>query len=743
MIAAQATSDIAAAAPQGGSDAARSVAGFVQIEGDTCWLHLLVDGVHCSACISSIEGRLRREPPVTDARVNLSLRRLSVAWRGDERYADRIASMIEQLGYRVAPFDPEHLARVDDRTGRELLRALAVAAFASSNVMMLSLAVWAGQAQDMPQATQLLFQWLAALVTLPAVAVAGWPFFRSAIQAVRAGRTNIDVPIALGVILTTAVSVSELVRHGHDVYFDSAAALLFVLLIGRYLDFRVRARSRSAVERLLMLKAHGAAVCRLDGRVEIIPANAVQPGMIVLVRAGERIPVDGCVVDGAADLDVSIVTGESLPHPVAVGDAVLAGSINGASALRIRATQTVDRSHLAEIVRLVEEAELRRGPAVTLADKVSGFWTPAVHGLALLTLASWWWFGQADFATASLHAVSVLIIACPCAIGLAVPAVQVVATGALLRNGVLVRSGDALERLAGISHVVFDKTGTLTAGHPRIVEWPQDREAIAVAASLAAASSHPAAKAIREADPHAIPPANTIEHSGLGVSVAGKDGETRLGRASFCGVADRAEDAASEIWLTRPGHAPTRFRFEDSERPDAKTVVDGFQRSGIAPSLLSGDRRAAVEGIARRLGISDAQSGLLPQDKLHQLEVWRQQGRRVLMIGDGLNDAPALAAAYVSASFTHGAPASQSAADIVLPADRFNSILTAFTVARRAVRIIYQNLGLAVLYNIVLIPVAMAGLVTPLGAAIAMAASSLTVTLNALRTSYFRTGDAA
>jgi len=715
------------------NETAHAVSGFVQAEGDGCRLHLLVDGAHCAACISTIENRLQRDPAVTDARLNLSLRRLSVAWRGDKSHADRIAAAVEQLGYRVAPFDPEHLTRIDDRTGRELLRALAIAAFASSNVMMLSLAVWAGQAQDMPQGTQLLFQWLAALVTLPAVAIGGRPFFRSALQAIRAGRTNIDVPIALGILLTTTISVVELARHGRDVYFDSAAALLFVLLIGRYLDFRVRARSRGAVERLLMLKAHGAAVCHEDGRIEMLPADAVAPGMIVLVRAGERIPVDGRVTEGRAALDVSIVTGESIPQSVSPGDRVLAGSINGASALRIRAANTIDRSHLAEIVRLVEQAELKRGPALTLADRVARIWTPAVHGAAFLTLMGWWLFADASFATALLYAVSVLIIACPCAIGLAVPAVQVVATGALLRKNILVRSGDALERLARIDHVAFDKTGTLTEGRARITEWPRDKDAIVVAASLAAASTHPAAQAIHSAYPDGIPPKNTTEHAGLGISAITPEGEIRLGRASFCGIADAGCNHGSEIWLSRPGFTPERFGFEDPLRKESLHVIERLRAKGFIPSLLSGDREPVVRTLARRLGIEDAHGGLLPKDKLRLLEDWRENGRRVLMVGDGLNDAPALAAAYVSASFTHGAPASQSAADIVLPSDRLDTILTTWLTARRAVRVIYQNLGLAALYNVALIPVAMLGFVTPLGAAVAMAASSLTVTLNALR----------
>lgn len=711
----------------------RSVTAFVDPCATGGRIHLLVEGVHCAACIRAVEGALTSDPAVRSARLNLTLRRLTVEFSGAPEYADALARRVEALGYDVAPFDPAHLERVDDQTGRMLLRALAISAFASSNVMMLSLAVWAGQAQDMAPATQSLFQWLSAVVTLPAVALGGRPFFRSAWRAVRGGHTNIDVPIALGILLTTAMSLVELLRQGRDVYFDSATALLFVLLVGRYLDFRVRARARGAVERLLMLRAYGAAVCRDDGRVEIVPADQVRVGMVVLVRAGERLPVDGRVVEGRSSLDVSIVTGESLPVDVAPGRDVLAGSVNGGGVLRIRATHAIDRSHLAEMVRLVEQAEAQRGPAVALADRVARLWTPVIHGIALATFLGWWLGVGVGPADALLHAVSVLIIACPCAIGLAVPAVQVVATGALLKRGVLLRSGDALERLAVIDAVVFDKTGTLSEGQPQVVSWPQDAEAIRCAASMAAGSRHPLARAISAAVPGVVPAADVVEWPGQGLALNDAGGECRLGSASFCGVAQGETSSHSEVWLTRPGHAHARFAFADPPRADAACVLGDIRARGLGVTLLSGDRAEAVAAFAAQVGLEEARGALLPADKMAHLNDACQAGRRVLMVGDGLNDAPALAAAHVSASFTHGAGASQSAADIVLPSQRLAALVEAIDIARRALRIIRENLVLAALYNVALVPVAVLGLASPLGAALAMAASSLTVTLNALR----------
>jgi Cu2+-exporting ATPase len=719
--------------PQRPPDLQRSISAFVEEDGDQKRLHLLVEGAYCAACIQTIEGRLTADPIITEARLNLTLRRLTVTWKGDRHHANNIVESVEAIGYHVTPFDPEHLTQVDLQSGRELLRALSVAAFASSNIMMLSLAVWAGQMQDMAPATQSLLQWISALVTLPAIAVAGRPFFRSALRAILGGHTNIDVPVAIGVLSITVMSLVELVRHGHDVYFDSAPTLLFVLLIGRYLDFRVRARSRAAIERLLMLKAHGAAVCRDDGHIDVLPAAAVEAGMIVLVKAGERVPIDGFITEGCSELDVSIVTGESLPVSVAPGAPVLAGSINGAAALRLQATNTIDRSYLAEIVRLVEMAETSRGPAVTIADRAARIWTPIVHGVALLTFTGWCLFTNTGAVTALLHAVTVLIIACPCAIGLAVPAVQIVATGMLLKQGILLRSGDALERLASVDHVAFDKTGTLSEGRPILLSLPEDCETLRTAASLAAASRHPLAQAIAQNAPDVPPAIGVIEFPGQGLSLLTALGEIRLGRASFCGVGYEIEDEATEVWLTRPGQPRVRFTFEDLPRKDARHAIEELRARSLKIAILSGDRKPTVARFAENLNIDEVHGGLTPAEKIELIEHWRSEGRRVLMMGDGLNDAPALAAAFVSASFTHGAPASQSAADIILPSDRLETIGVVHASAVRAIRIIRQNLVLAALYNIALVPLAIIGLVTPLGAAIAMSASSLTVTLNALR----------
>ncbi len=709
-------------------------------QGNEQQLDLLVEGVHCANCIRKIETRLSEDSSITHARVNLTLRRLSVVWTGLADHAEAIGEAVKNLGYKVAPYDAGSLVASNERTGRELLRSLAIAGFASANVMMLAWAVWVGQAQDMPENTQAFFNWLSALIAVPALVLAGRPFFRSAFGALRARRTNIDVPIVAALVLATAISMMELMRQGAHIYFDSASMLLFVLLIGRYLDFRVRAHSREAIERLAMMRAEHATILLADGHRSIIAANSVEPGMRIFVAPGETLPVDGVIEEGATSLDRAAVTGETLPELVGPGDDVLAGCVNGAEPFVFMATKPAADSHLSQILRLVEQAQLHKGSAATLADRLSAIWTPLVHGVALITLIGWWLIVGVDLPTALLHAVTVLIMACPCAIGLAIPAVQVAAIGGLLRQGILVRSGDALDRLASIDQVVFDKTGTLTSGRPELVEVPADPKVLYVAASLARGSRHPFARSIATYSGPDGPVEDRFETVGGGVTGIVDGNRAWLGSAAFCGIEDASFEAQSEVWIRSSAFAPARFALADPVRADAAETIDAFRNTGIGIVMLSGDRQAPVEHCAEVLGISDYRSGLKPDAKAALLSHRTLVGARPLMIGDGLNDAPALAEAHVSASFGHGVPATQVVADFVLPADQLSSIVMTYRTARKAAGILRQNLCFAAGYNLVLIPVAVLGFASPLIAAAAMSASSIIVTLNALRAQPSRKG---
>ncbi len=702
-------------------------------------LTLAVDGLQCGACVWLIESVLTRQPDVLTGRVNMTSRRLKLAWRGAAAEADRLVGLIEGLGYRLVPFDAASLSAAQDRTGRALLRALAVAGFAAGNVMLISIGIWAGDTagllHDMGPATRDLLHWVSALIALPAIAYAGRPFFASAIAALRYGRTNMDVPISLGVLLVSGISLQQTLTGGAHTYFNSAATLLFFLLVGRVLDHRARGQARATAEQLLTLRATDIAVLQPDGSTRRCPQQSVAPGDRVLVAAGERIGVDGTVEQGSSALDASLVTGESLPIQAAPGAAVFAGTLNLEAPLTVRATASGGSTLLAECVRLIEAAEARRNRFVVLADRVARRYAPVVHAIALLTFAWWWLVAGVGAGQALLTASAVLIITCPCALALAVPAVQVIATSRLFRAGTLLKSATALERLAEIDTVVFDKTGTLTEPNLSLSADGVDPEALRVAASLAANSRHPLARALVAAAGPVVPVAGVEEHRGQGLAA----GSIRLGSRGFCAgpgldPADApAEASGPELWLARPGQAPIHFTFRERLREDAATTIDQLRALGLDIHLLSGDRAGAVAPLAATLGIDEWQAGCTPVQKVAAIEAMRAAGHQVLMVGDGLNDSPSLAAASVSASPATAADLSQTVADVVVQGKHLAPIVLAVRIARSARQVMRQNLALSIGYNALMVPLAMAGLVTPWLAAAAMSSSSLLVIANSFR----------
>ncbi|MFZ5780562.1 MAG: copper-translocating P-type ATPase [Pseudomonadota bacterium] len=696
---------------------------------DQAELDLLVDGLDCAACVWLLESLLARNPTMLRARANLSTRRLSLRWQGTPADADNHVGLVAALGFRPAPYDIVAATDKDDAEARDLMRSLAVAGFAAANVMLLSVAVWSGHDGSMGGATRTLFHWLSAAIALPAVAYAGRPFFRSAWAALKAGRTNMDVPISIGVTLACVVSLHEAWAGQQHAYFDSAVTLLFFLLIGRYLDRRARGRARHAVRALLALADRSATVVHADGATMQRRVDQLVAGDMLLVAPGERLGADGAVVDGWSSMDAALVSGESLPQPVEPGSRVFAGMINLAAPIRVRVTAAGRHTLLSEIVRLVEAAERGRSRFVALADRVARAYAPVVHLTALLTFLGWFLIGGLPWDRALLVATAVLIITCPCALALAVPIVQVVAGSRLLRRGVLLLSPTALERIARIDHVVLDKTGTLTLGRPELVEGGADRAALDAAAGIAANSRHPLAQALVRAAGGAAPVAGVTEHPGQGLEWKG----LRLGSARFCGIALPVDDGLSELWLTRSGLPPSRFAFADRLRPDAGQAVAELRRRGIAVELLSGDRRTAVARAAAEAGIDKWRAETTPAAKAERLAALAAEGKRVLMVGDGLNDAPALAAAHASISPATAAEATQNAADAVFQGDGLAPLVEIIDVARRADGLVRQNLALALLYNLAAVPLAILGSVTPLVAAVAMSSSSLLVIGNALR----------
>jgi len=697
---------------------------------------LVVENMHCGACITTVEQALKRTKGVCDARVNLSGRRANVTFDAAVTGVQSMIDALDRVGYRAAE-SVETADEQDARRADDLLRRLGVAGFAAANVMLLSVSVWAGAVSDMDQSAADLFHWLSALIAMPSIAYAAQPFFRSAAAALKARRLNMDVPISLGILLATGMSLFQTIRGTDHVYFDAAIMLTFFLLIGRFLDEQVRLKARGAAENLIGLKALTASVVGLDGTVERRPARTLAPGMMIEVAAGERIAVDGRIAVGTTEIDESLITGETLPRWASVGAEVHAGTVNMTRPITVEATATDDRTLLAEIARLMGAAEQARGHYVRLADRAARVYAPAVHLLGAATLLGWMVAG-AGWEAALTNAIAVLIITCPCALALAVPAVQVAATSRLFGRGVIVKAADGLERIAEVDAVVFDKTGTLTLGEPELENGPEISDAtLAAAASLAAASRHPYSRAVVKAARErglAIsrrPEVREVPGSGLVAGAAGR--EIRLGSEAWVRGVDGAAPSGGSLWFSDGEGRFTPLRFQDRVRKDAHEVVERLRRGGYEIYLLSGDRREAVAEAARVAGIETWWAGVRPDGKIAALEKLKSAGRKVLMVGDGLNDAPALAAAHASLSPATAADISQTAADAVFQGDLLEPVCNALSVAQASQGMSLQNFAIAIGYNVFFVPLAMTGHVTPLIAALAMSMSSIAVTVNALR----------
>lgn len=701
-------------------------------------LDLAIEGIDCAACIDEIEGGLCRLNGTVDARLNYTTHRLAVQWRDDTLPPSAILEELQRLGYRAHPYQARLVEEEETRRSQWLLKCLAVAGFASMNIMLLAVSVWSGNVTDITPETRDFFHWLAAFIALPAVAYAGQPFFRSAMSALKAKRTNMDVPITIGILLALTMSVVETINHAENTYFDSVVMLLFFLLCGRYLDQAMRRRTRAVAGNLAALRAEVAHRIDGNGEATLVPTAALNPGDHVLVRPGERIAVDGKVISGRSELDESLVTGETTRRPAVSGDHVYAGSMNYDGTLTVEVTAAGKGTLLDDVERLLESAAAAKSRYVQLADKVARAYAPVVHATAAITALMWIAMGSSVH-DAIITAVAVLIITCPCALALAVPVVQVVAAGTLFRSNVFLNSGDALERLASIDTIVFDKTGTLTLPEMRVANANSIRsDLLEAAARLALSSHHPLASAVAQEAKERRPYVEVTEEAGQGVRALVHGEEMRLGSPAFCDAADLAAEAAckeadvSVIAFAR-GHERAILLVRQTLRPDAAVTIEALRSLGVDCRILSGDRPDAVAPVAAALGIRDWGGGAKPADKIAAIQALKSNGRKVLMVGDGLNDAPALAAADVSISPITAADITQAQADAVFLGDKLSPVLDALAISRRARMLMRQNLMIALVYNLVAVPLAFLGYVTPLVAALAMSGSSGLVTLNALR----------
>jgi len=701
-------------------------------------IDLAVEGVSCAGCMSKIERGLSAIPDVTLARVNLTDRRVALEWKPGTLDPGRFIDRLAELGYKAYPFETVSAEAKEAEQSRFLLRCLGVAAFATMNVMMLSIPVWSGNGSDMLPEQRDFFHWLSALIALPAAAYAGQPFFRSAYRALSTRNVNMDVPISIGVTLALGMSVVETFNHAEHAYFDAAIMLLTFLLVGRVLDQNMRRKTRAVAGNLAALKAETAAKFIGSDEISEVPVAAIRAGDVVLLRPGERCAVDGTVIEGRSEIDQSLITGETLYVPAGQGTPVYAGSLNISGTLRVKVSAASEGTLLAEISRLLDNALQARSRYMRLADRASRLYAPVVHATALLTVLGWVLIG-ASWHDAIVTGVAVLIITCPCALGLAIPTVQTVASGAMFSSGVLLNAGDAIERLAETDHVIFDKTGTLTLPELEVVnaaEIPPD--VFALAGQLALSSHHPLAAAVAQAAGAKSPLLGAVEEPGQGVRTRVSDVEIRLGRPSFCGAEQLAvqeaklDPEASVVAFSR-GEEKYLFCVRQALRPDAKAIMSELKLRNIAVEILSGDREPAVAAAAKAIGVDEWRAGVTPADKIARIEELKHRGLRVMMVGDGINDAPSLAAAHVSMSPISAAHLSQATADLVFLGKPLAPVLAAIDYARKALRLMRQNLWLAVGYNMLAVPLAISGMVTPLIAAAAMSGSSILVMVNALR----------
>ncbi|MBF0400617.1 MAG: heavy metal translocating P-type ATPase [Magnetococcales bacterium] len=709
---------------------------------------LMVDGIHCAACIWLNEQILRQLPGVEEVWINFATHRAQVRWDPSRLSLSDIIGTVRRIGYQAEPYDPSQSEQGRSRKDKALLARLGVAAFGAANVMFIAVALYAGYFQGMERDAKQFFHWISLLLATPVILFSGGVFVRGAWNGLRMGHLNMDLPIALGAWVTYGYSVVVTLRQSGEVYFDSVTMFLFVLLTGRFLESVARSKAAAAMERLLNLEPRQALVLR-EGVQYTIPVREVRLGEQVLVKPGERIPVDGTLVSGCTSVDESLLTGESLPVSKKAGDALIGGSLNLDGAITLTAVRVGDDTALVRILRLVERAQGERPPIQGMADRVAARFVAVVLSLAAITLAFWLWW---DPAQALENAVAVLIITCPCALGLAAPVAMTVAMGAAARQGILVKNGETLERLQKVTCTVLDKTGVVTMGVPRVecllpVAGMDERHLLSTAAAVEQYSEHPLGRAIfrafQERDWGTAEQLEQVRNvPGLGLEAYRQGQLLRVGRAEFVlgGGAGPLpvpqEDPDHPLTWTACGEAGRLLGWiglGDTPKANAAEVVAALAQMGLSTLLLSGDRQGVVAHMGRLIGVERVISDVLPEGKEQVIAQLQQAGEMTAMVGDGVNDAPALARADVALVVANAADLAVSVADVILLNRDLYSVVRVFLLARRTVRIIRQNYMFSICYNLLAIPLAMSGLVAPIVAAIAMPLSSLVVVGNALR----------
>jgi cation-transporting ATPase V len=703
---------------------------------------LEIKGMTCASCASRIERVAGRQPGVRSAAVNFAGRNAVVHYETGTD-PDEIVAAIEKIGYHARPVSPEQADagegyRADERYWlRHNLVGWPLAIVALVLVMGFASHPWA--------------RWAALAAATPVQLWVGWPFLRTAVIRARARSANMDTLVAMGTLVAYLASLPAVPGHG-ELYLDTAALIVAFISLGRHFEARAKGQAAGTLHALLELRAKEAYVVR-DGTEVAISADQLGVGDLLVVRPGDKIPADGTVEEGTSSVDESMLTGEAVPVDKAPGDSVTGATINQSGLLRVRATAVGADTALAGIARLVEAAQDSKAPVQRLADRVAAVFVPVVIGVAAVTFAGWWVY-SGRLVDAITAAVAVLVVACPCAMGLATPAAIMVGTGRGARLGVLIKSGEVLERSRAIDTVVLDKTGTLTEGRMRLTDVAGDPDTLAVAAALEAGSEHPIAAAVvaaaRQQDLPLAPVEGFLAHPGHGVSGRLGDRQALAGRVGFLeelGIVvpdelrvqlDRLEgEAKTALLVAWDDRARGVIAVADTLRPGAAEVVSALRRMGLAVAMLTGDNRRTAEAVASEAGIDQVLAEVLPSEKAAEVRRLQSEGRRVAFVGDGINDAPALVQADLGVAIGTGTDVAIESSDVTLMSGALEGVPTALRLARRTYRTIIQNLFWAFGYNIVMIPLAALGILPPIAAGAAMATSSVSVVTNALRLNRF------
>ena len=738
-----------------------ALANFIRGDGKIKEADLMIDGIRCASCIWLNEKVLERTPGIISARVNFATHRTQVRWDSSQITLGQILSRIRSIGYLARTYTPAAQEAALKQQNRDLMIRFGTASFFSMQLMLLSFGLYAGFFQGIDPITRQWLEYGALLVCTPVLFYSGWPFLKGAVRGIRNRTLNMDFLISLGSFSAYALSIYQMVRGG-EVYFDTAAMIITLVLLGRLLENSSKHKASEAVSRLLALRPQKARLVQGTVRV-IVPAAEVRKRDLIEILPGEKVPLDGIVRKGESEADESLVTGESRPVEKSIGSEMIGGSLNGFGSLIVEVTRTGQETVIAQIARLVEQAQGATAPIQRFADRISAYFIPFVIAASGLTF--WYWYRQVSAGQSLLNAVAVLVIACPCALGLATPVAVLAGTGSAARKGILIKGGDVLEHMHKVDTVLFDKTGTLTTGKMSVVELriaecglrndkssTRDRllELVRFAASAEQGSEHLVGSAIvryaREQHVQLFPFDTFRAVPGRGIEASVQGTRVLVGTKAFLEAHDIAKDTATDqkaeeigqtgkivVWVARGKEFLGLLALMDVPKEDAKEAVSLLKRMNIDVTMVTGDNFTTAQAIADRTGITSIIAGVLPEGKSEEITRLRAQGRLVAMAGDGINDAPALVAADIGIAMASGSDIAMESADVVLMRSDLHSVVQAIELSRTTFRIIKQNLFWAFFYNGAAIPLAMAGILNPIVAAAAMAISSVTVVMNSLR----------